>query len=212
MRKNSERVIKARYQPSKIEVYGWIGLIRLIINFIRTKLLIKSARLIRFPLDIRGKSHIDFGKNITVGKGCRFEAYPYLKRGKILNFGEDIEINDYVHITAVNKVSIGNNVLMASKIYISDTNHGSYKGDEYDSTPDSIARRRSVIGIPVTIEDNVWLGESVSVLSGVTIGTCSIIGANSVVTKNIPPYTIAAGNPARPIKKYDFEYRRWIRV
>lgn len=197
--------------PRKLEIYGLIGIFRLAVNLIKTRLIIPSARLVRFPIDIRGKKYIDFGKKITIGKGCRIEAYPYLNQDVIIKFGNNIEINDYVHITGVNKVEIGNNVLMASKIYISDTNHGSYKGDEFDSHPESVARRRKVMGFPVIIEDNVWLGESVSVLSGVTIGRCSIIGANSVVSRSIPSYTIAAGNPAKPIKKFDFNINKWVR-
>ncbi|MBL4677498.1 MAG: hypothetical protein JKY70_15040 [Mucilaginibacter sp.] len=62
---------------------------------------------------------------------------------------------------------------------------------------------------PVIIEDNVWIGETVSVLPGVTIGKGSIIGASAVVTKNIPPYSIAVGNPAKVIKTYNFESNSW---
>jgi lipopolysaccharide O-acetyltransferase len=61
----------------------------------------------------------------------------------------------------------------------------------------------------VAIEDNVWLGEFVSVLPGVTIGKGSIVGANSVVSKNLPPYVIAVGTPAKPIKKFNFETNKW---
>ena len=64
----------------------------------------------------------------------------------------------------------------------------------------------------VVIEDGVWLGQRVCVLSGVTIGAHSIIGANSVVTKNIPPYCIAVGAPARVIKCWNFEAAEWERV
>jgi lipopolysaccharide O-acetyltransferase len=200
------------YKPGKFEMYGLFGAIRLALNLIMTKLYIPSARLVRFPIDIRGKKYIDFGKKLTIGKGCRIEAYPYLHQGKIIKLGDNVEINDYVHITGVNKVVIGNNVLMASKIFISDTNHGSYKGDENDSLPESITGKRKVIGLPVSIEDNVWLGESVSVLSGVTIGRCSVIGANSVVSKDIPAYTIAVGNPAKLVKSFNFDTNKWEKI
>ena len=199
-------------RPGKLEMYGIGVVLELIISLIRTKLYIPSARLIRFPVDIRGKKFIDFGKKLTIGRGCRIEAYPYMHRDKILIFGNNIEINDFVHITGVNRVEIGNNVLMAGKIYISDTNHGSYNGDENDSHPDSIVGKRKVTGFPIRIEDNVWLGESVSVLSGVKIGRCSIIGANSVVTKNIDAYTIAAGNPAKSLKTFNFETNKWEKI
>ena len=62
------------------------------------------------------------------------------------------------------------------------------------------------------IHDDVWIGELVSVFPGVEIGKGAIIGANSVVTKSVPEYCIVAGNPAKVIKKYDFESKQWIKV
>lgn len=188
--------------------YSFYQLIILAINLIRTKFLFKEARLIRFPIDIRGKKYIFLGKGFTTGTGCRIEAYP-VKENQVLFIGKNVQINDYVHITAMEKVNIGNNVLMASKIYISDCSHGSYKGNQDDCSPNSIPAERILISSPVTICDNVWLGESVSVLPGVTIGKGTIVGANSVVSKSLPDYVIAAGTPAEVIKKYNFESQRW---
>ena len=62
------------------------------------------------------------------------------------------------------------------------------------------------------IEDNVWLGDNVTVLPGVTIGRGSIIGSNAVVSKSIPPYSIAVGIPARVIKRWDEETKSWRKV
>lgn len=82
-------------------------------------------------------------------------------------------------------------------------------GDKNDSTPDSIPHYRKLYSKPVVIEDNVWLGEFVSVLPGVTIGKGTIVGANSVVSKSLPPNVIAVGIPAKPIKIYNFETQNW---
>ena len=174
----------------------------------RTLFIFPNARIIRFPIDIRGKKFIQVSKGFTTGVGCRIEAYPKTDK-KVLLFGENFQMNDYVHITAMESVKIGDNVLLASKIYISDCLHGSYSGDENDSHPDSIPHDRPLSSKPVVIEDNVWLGEFVSVLPGVTIGKGSIVGANSVVSKNLPPYVIAVGTPAKPIKKFNFETNKW---
>ena len=212
MQKIDSAKINARLKPNKLEIYGVSGLIKLGINILRTKFIHKNIRLIRFPIQIRGYKHIDFGVGATFGVGCRIEAYPYLHKGNIIEFGNGIEMNDYVHITGINSVIIGNNVLIASKIYISDSNHGSYKGDKEDSDPRTIVGKRNVQASQVIIGDNVWLGESVSVLAGSNIGKCSIIGANSVVNGIIPEYTIAAGTPAVPIKKYNFETNRWEKI
>ena len=174
----------------------------------RTLFIFPNARIIRFPIDIRGKKFIQVSKGFTTGVGCRIEAYPKTDK-KVLFFGENFQMNDYVHITAMQSVKIGNNVLLASKIYISDCSHGTYSGNENDSHPDSIPHDRPLSSKPVVIEDNVWLGEFVSVLPGVTIGKGSIVGANSVVSKNLPPYVIAVGTPAKPIKKFNFETNKW---
>ena len=131
-----------------------------------------------------------------------------LKEKYLLEIGENVEINDDVHIGATEKIIIGDNVLIASKVYISDHNHGSYKGEEQDS-PMSIPKKRKIYSSPIKIEKNVWIGEFVSILQGVTIGEGAIIGTMSVVTKDIPPYTIAVGSPAKPIKIYNFETKKW---
>lgn len=176
---------------------------------VRTKFVFRKARLIRFPIDIRGKRFIQISSGFTTGHGCRLEAFP-VNDNKALLIGENFQMNDYVHITAMKSVVIGNNVLFASKIYISDCSHGSYSGDQFDSHPDSIPKERILYSKAVVIEDNVWLGEFVSVLPGVTIGKGTIVGANSVVSKSLPPNVIAVGIPAKPIKKYDFDTQRWV--
>jgi lipopolysaccharide O-acetyltransferase len=195
-----------------IRTYGFFGLIKLSIQKIRTIIFFSSSRLIRFPIIIRGKKYIDFGSKLTTGEGCRFEAYNNQKSKKSLIFGKNIQLNDHVHITAMNKVFIGDNVLMASKIYISDCSHGFYTGEEMDSSPEQHPIDRIYNISEVIIEDNVWLGEFVSVLPGVTIGKGAIIGSNSVVTKDIPANTIAVGSPAKVIKKYNFETKKWERI
>lgn len=201
-----------RYKPSLIELYGLWGLIKLGVSLIRTKMFFPSAKLFRFPIEIRGRKYIDFGKNLSIGRGSKIEAYPYLNQGKIIKFGKNVGMNDYAHITGIQSITIGDNVLMAGKIYISDSNHGTYQGGLEDSVPDSLVRLRKMSGKPIVIEENVWLGEAVSVLGGVTIGKNSIIGAHSVVSKDIPPNTIAAGVPARPIKRFDFKTNKWERL
>ncbi|WP_224746175.1 DapH/DapD/GlmU-related protein [Mucilaginibacter glaciei] len=165
--------------------------------------------MIRLPVDVRGKKFISFNKGFTTGKGCRFEAYPIDGKSKVLLFGTNIQVNDHVHITAMSSVVLGNNVLIASNVYISDSTHGSYAGDAADSDPLSIPKDRLYSVNSVTIGDNVWLGEKVSVLPGVTIGSGTIVGANAVVTKSLPANVIAVGIPAKPIKKYNFKTQRW---
>lgn len=191
--------------------YTVLGYLKLIFWVLKTKFVFKEARIIRFPFFVRGKKYIDVSVGFTTGVGCRLEAYQ-VNETKVLHIGRNVQINDYVHITAMKNVTIGDNVLMASKIYISDCSHGSYSGDENDSHPDSAPSKRPLFVKEVIIKDNVWLGEFVSVLPGVTIGQGTIVGANSVVSKSLPPYVIAVGSPAKPIKKYNLESQKWERI
>lgn len=129
-----------------------------------------------------------------------------------MKFGDNVQINDFVHIAAAKNVEIGNNVLIASKIFISDICHGEYADIENMSDPNEHPNDRKLSAKPVIIHDDVWIGEMVSILPGVEIGKGSIIGANSVVTKSIPEYSIAAGNPAKVIKQYNFNKKQWKKI
>jgi len=190
--------------------YSFLGLFYMIYCVIRTKLLFPKARIIRFPFDLRDKKHIQIGKSFTAGRNCRFEGTANIPKGfKTLLIGDNVQMNDFVHITAGERVEIQSNVLIASKVYISDTVHGSYGKHDVHSDPMIPPSERPLITLPVVIEENVWLGDSVCVLPNVTIGKGSIIGANAVVTKSIPPFSIAAGIPARVIKKYNFDSKQW---
>lgn len=199
---------------SLLSKYGYYGVLSLVINLVRTKLIIPKARLIRFPIDIRNKANIDFGYNLTTGVGCRIEAYPKEKtNNKCLRIGNNVEMNDFVHIVSSNSVIIGDNVLFASKIFISDTSHGIYDGEEViHCSPLTRPNDRPLVSSFVIIENNVWIGEFVSILPGVTIGEGSIIGTMSVVTKSIPSYSIAIGSPARVIKRYNFDINKWEKI
>jgi acetyltransferase-like isoleucine patch superfamily enzyme len=98
-----------------------------------------------------------------------------------------------VRMSAATGITIGDSCMMASSVYITDSDwHGIYDRLDYIGATS-----------PVTIGNNVWLGDSSIVCKGVTIGDNSIIGVGSVVTRDIPAYTIAAGNPAKVIKKLD---------
>lgn len=132
--------------------------------------------------------------------------------GPLIRIGSNVEVNDYVHIGAVDSVTIGNRVLIASKVFISDHDHGSYGKGGIHTHPGIAPSLRPLSALPITIEDDVWLGEFVSVLAGVRIGKGSIIGTMSTVTRDIPPYSIAVGSPARVIKRFNFVTNIWESV
>lgn len=114
-----------------------------------------------------------------------------------LHIGDDVSMEYDCHIGCVNEVRIGSRVLIASRVYISDHAHGDTSAENMGMPPNS---RPIISKGPVVIEDEVWLGEGVVVMPGVRIGRSSIIGANAVVTHDIPPFSVAVGVPARVIK------------
>lgn len=153
------------------------------------------------PRKIYNPKYISIGNNFTALHNTRLEAfseyYGQVYSPKII-IGDNVSLNSDCHIGCIDKVFIGNNVLIASRVFISDHSHGETSIDSISLPP--YLRPLTSKG-PIVIEDNVWIGEGVCILSGVTVGTNSIIGANSVVTKDIPPNSVAAGIPAKIVKR-----------
>lgn len=190
--------------------YGIAEIIVNIIYVLRTKLIVSSARMIRFPVVVRGKKYIDFGCNLTLGARCRLEVHGNHRSKKLL-FGENVNMGYDVRITCSNKIEIGNDVLIGSRVLIIDNSHGKYSGDNQD-TPDIPPNKRKIMSKPIKIEDNVWIGENSIIQMGVTVGYGSIIAANSVVTKDVSAKSMVAGAPAKTIKIYNDEYKEWRKV
>lgn len=193
--------------------YGFGQILKLCKYYLQTKLICSSARLIRTPIDIRGKKYINWGQRLTTGIGCRIEALKVQdEQNPEIIFGNNVQINDYVHICALSKVIIGNDVLIASHVYISDNSHGYYKGSSWDSSPLIPPIQREYFREAVHIGDRVWIGEGVMILPGVSIGSGSVVGAHSIVKDSIPDNCIAVGAPAKVIKHFNFETHRWERI
>ena len=189
--------------------YSISEILKNIYSLIITKIFYPGARLVRRPIYVRGKKSLMYGKKFTTGYSCRLD----LKGDKkTLFIGDNCQIGDNVHIVALDKVEIGNNCLMASKIFISDTSHGIYDNSDIDSNPDIAPNDRILHTRPVKIGNNVWIGENVVILAGVNIGDGCIIGANSVVTKSIPKNCIAVGAPAVAIKEWNESEEKWLRI
>lgn len=187
---------------------GFLGIIRLISNFLLTKLFLRQATLIRHPFYIRNIGKLVGARGLIAGPNLILDV---LSPDAVLTIGQNLCVNHSVHIAAMHRVTIGDNVLMASGVYVSDHSHGTYQGNNQTS-PDIPPNSRSIDSKPIVIGNNCWLGERVCVLPGVSIGKGVIVGAGSVVTKDIPDNCIAVGAPARVIKKWHAESASWIKV
>ncbi len=193
--------------------YGFTGLFRLIVDKLRSYFVFKNSKLIRFPFEVRGKHQISVGNGFTTGRYCRIETYSTVPNKKVLIIGNNCQINDSVHIVAMEQVLLGDNVLIASKVFITDLNHGQYSGDILEhSSPNSIVSSRPLNSSPVIIGDNCWLGENVTILPGVKLGNNCIVGANSLVNKCFDENSIIGGNPARLLKRYCQIKKEWIAI
>ncbi len=151
------------------------------------------------------------GSGLTTGVGVRLDAFPRNPK-VVLMIGSDVQINDYVHIAAIESISIGSGSLIASRVFISDHNHGQFHGNSPDDGPEISPEKRPLNTNPVWIGKNVWIGEQVCILPGVTIGDGAVIGAGSVVTRSVPAACVVTGNPARVLRKFDESTNEWKRV
>ena len=192
--------------------YGCLGLLSIAKNWLLTRIFYPQARLVRFPIYVRGRSSMKIGCGLTTGVNVRLDAFAPYGSPSVLYIGCHVQINDSVHIGAIEQVVIGDHTLIASRVFISDHNHGNYQVQDAASAPDIPPADRPLSSRPVRIGRNVWLGEQVCILPGVTIGDGAIVGANSVVTRDIPPNSISAGNPARVIRVFDASTQTWKRI
>ena len=139
----------------------------------------------------------------SLGAGSIIES-----RATINNGVGDVFIGDNsligIGCVVIGPVNIGNNVLLAQNIVLSGLNHG------YENVDMSI-RDHPTSTEMIEIGDDSWIGANAVITAGVKMGKHSIVAAGSVVTKNIPDFTIVAGAPAKSIKTYDFELKKWIR-
>ncbi len=164
---------------------------------------------------LQGTSCICIGDGFFAGPMLWIEAvreYRGFRYQPLIEIGDNVTCSQRVHIAATRRVTVHDGVLFGSGVHVTDHGHGTYGGDVQDSPDVPPALRAPSQGRPVLIERNVWLGDNVVVLPGVTIGEGSIVGANSVVARDLPPRVIAVGAPAVPIKAYDQTRACWIAI
>lgn len=157
-------------------------------------------------LRVDGRENISIGKSVVIQKMTWIAAVPLTNAAVChLSIGEGSVIGNFNHIYATSEILIGKNVLTADKVFISDNIHN-YENIDAPIMEQGIKQLSKVV-----IGDGAWLGENVCII-GANVGKNSVIGANSVVTKDIPDFCVAVGSPARIIKKFNLESNKWERI
>ena len=186
---------------------------RIIIYWARLRGLIYSLKSLsganfhlRLYKELRiSSSRIRFGKGVVIYYNARIEAiifYEEINYNPIIEFGNNVTIQQNIHLTCAQHVTIGQNTAIAANVTITDINH------PYDNIKLPIDKQRLKV-FPVKIGNDCKIYNNAVILPGVTIGNHCVIGANSVVNQNIPDYSIVAGTPARIIKRFDFSTQNW---
>lgn len=155
------------------------------------------------PDILQGIKYFEVGENTHIQNGLWALALKISDKAPVLKVGNNVYIGRYCHLVSVSELIIEDDALIADKVYISDNMH------EYNNINIPISKQPIAFKREVRVGKGCWIGENVSII-GANIGRNSVIAANSVVVKDVPDYTVVAGVPARVIKKYCFERKKWI--
>ena len=166
---------------------------------------------------IIGTKRITLGNNFSACRMLWLEAVvKHLNQSYTpeIFIGNNVSLSDLVHIASIGKITIGDDVLIGSKVLITDHNHGQYTGTvgiDFPHTPPN-KRLLSYAG-PITIENNVFIGDGAILMGGVHIGAGCIIAAGAFLKAGtcIPSNCIVAGNPAKIVKKFEVKTGGWRR-
>ena len=161
----------------------------------------KGSHIAWKPMRLKGLKYVSVGDGTFIDAGVQLTAWDSHNGNHYtpsIVIGNRCAIRNNAHITAINSITIGDDLMTGTNVLITDNSHGQ-STHEHMSLP--FNERPLFSKGPVVIGNKVWLGNNVCVMPGVTIGDGAIIGANSVVTHDVPAYTVAAGIPAKVIKQ-----------
>ena len=160
-------------------------------------------------ITIRHPECLHLGKGVGIGKYAYFLPCTQFANKKYtpqIIIGDGTWIGIRNSFACIDRIEVGKNVLFAGYVHLTDHSHG------YEDITKPCSVQPLISKGPIIIEDDCWLGFEAEILSGVHIGKHSIVAARAVVTKDVPPYCIVAGNPAKVVKKYNFDTKKWEKV
>lgn len=179
------------------------------------------SRLFALIYNVKYRKGVYIGLSVKLVGGGKIRLMEYaqimpstmiVSNGGVIEVGRQSEIGMYSRIASVGKVVIEDNVITGPHVFIADYNHEyndpckpvKYQGNRFCKRPDGTAN--------VIVGEGSWIGTNAVIVGNVHIGKHCVIGANSVVTKDIPDYCVVAGIPAKVIKQYSFNTNKWERV
>ena len=168
-----------------------------------------SGSRIVYPRKISGHQFIEIGSRVLIGHHCWIQAiseYAEQRFSPEIIVMDDVYIGNYCNIVSINSIRIGKGSVLSEAVYISDNAHG------LDPNAGPIMLQPLTTRGPVTLGDSCFIGYGACVLPGVSLGDYCVVGANSVVTKSFPAYSMIAGSPGRCIKRFDSTTATWMVV
>lgn len=164
---------------------------------------------LRRPVFLANPQYIHLGSNVHIHDGARLEAIVHtVRRIPNLSIGDNVNIEQNVHIICQSHVRIGNNVSITGNCVIVDTTHPYHDVRDPAKIGDRILDEESF----VEVGDSCFLGFGSMIMPNVRVGKYCIVGAHAVVTKDVPDYSVVAGSPARVIRRYDAASDKWVTV
>ncbi len=155
------------------------------------------------PYSVYGPGLVEYGENVFVAEHGWLSLPSLDERVRI---GDNIQLGRFFTASCVNRIDIGAGCLIAERVFITDTGH------LFEDIHVPIMVSGLMEGRPVKIEDDVWIGVGAVILPGVAVGRHSVVAANAVVNRDVPAYSVVAGNPAQVVKTFDSESGVWERT
>lgn len=155
-----------------------------------------------------GLDRVSLGDRSRISRNTRLLAlkvYGTQSFNPQINIGDNVSIGFGCTLSCVNRIDIGHDVTIGDNVYIADSHH------DY-SNPGLGVLDQPLLPGQVSIGQGAWVGYGAFVAGNVSLGEHSVVGANSVVTRSVPAYTVVAGVPARPVKRFSHKLGQWIRI
>jgi tetrahydrodipicolinate N-acetyltransferase len=182
--------------PNGAGARGVLHKLSLVGPYLNARLQLRGAELRGRRITLRGRAHIVNDGRMSFGDRVRLDSTLATLElvtlpDAVLEVGNNVFINFGSSIVAASSISIGDDCLIGTHVMVMDCDFHRVEDKAWDTT-----------GRPIVIEDRVWLGNRSIVLKGITIGHDAVVAAGAVVTRNVPPRTVVAGNPARIVREF----------